>query len=281
MGRLVESAGETTCSSCGIVVAREAVSQPSAANHRGDPGNHLGSFMGTKDDEHSASAFNENSTVRRAKLLSDYLGETPSGFTCLKLVERVADRLSLPGFVRDNAILLSRKLLAERQNHGATIPAISTYALISACRSAGIHHVDTRKVMQVHSDLGHRVTKSKLLRLGIDSSVRLPPNDPEGLAVTVVKGLQSSRSVMVRLGEKGIEATAYFSRLLQASKAVIGEARGKRGISPRTLAAGSVYVAALRMPPKAFTQREVSETVGIAEYTVREFCGWAHREGVE
>lgn len=280
-GKLVQSDGETACSSCGIVVWRGALQQSSEpATSEGDAGNHLGSYMGTKDEEHSQSAFNEHSTLRYVKLVSDHIGDDSSVYTCSRLIERVVQRFSLPRFVLENAVLLSRKLLADRKSHRATVPTISAYSLMCACRAGGIHHVSAKSILEVYSDLGHRVTKSRLLRLGMESRVRLPPDDPEGLIVTVLKGLQASPAVMERLERGGIEAGPYFRNLLEASRLVVGEARGKRGLSPRTVAAGSVYVASLRIRPKAFTQREVAETLGMAEFTVREFCSWAHREGL-
>ncbi|MDG6926683.1 MAG: hypothetical protein JRN09_09035 [Nitrososphaerota archaeon] len=44
------------------------------------------------------------------------------------------------------------------------------------------------------------------------------------------------------------------------------------GFSPRTVAAGSVYEASLAISQRMFSQRKAGETLGMAEYTVRDFC---------
>ena len=64
----------------------------------------------------------------------------------------------------------------------------------------------------------------------------------------------------------------YFTRLFELAKEVAAQSGDLIGFSPRTVAAGSVYVASLAVSAKTFTQREAGETLGMAEYTIREFC---------
>jgi transcription initiation factor TFIIIB Brf1 subunit/transcription initiation factor TFIIB len=52
----------------------------------------------------------------------------------------------------------------------------------------------------------------------------------------------------------------------------------REGCNPRTIAAGSVYLASREVAPKVVTQREVAEIAGMAEYTIREFVIWASGE---
>jgi len=52
----------------------------------------------------------------------------------------------------------------------------------------------------------------------------------------------------------------------------------REGCNPRTIAAGSVYLASREVEPRAVTQREVAEIAEMAEYTVREFVIWASGE---
>lgn len=287
-GRLVQSGEELACVKCGVVARTEAATsqdeETTATRRPRHYDERLGSYMGTRQEERSRASFNGQSTIGYAKRLSDHLGEDHQAWNCSAIIARVAERLSLPASVKDNAILLARKVLADRRKEGllarktTTIPTISAYCLVSACRAGGVHRVGVNAVRAAHMELGHRVTKGMLLRLGIGTRVSLGSPDMDGLLAAVIRGLQSSPTVAERLEQHGVEAREYFRSLTELSKVVAKEARGIRAVSPRSLAAGSVYVASRRMPPKLFTQAEAAETIGVAEYTVREFSQWALRQ---
>ena len=85
---------------------------------------------------------------------------------------------------------------------------------------------------------------------------------------------------MERLRKARLEGGTYFTNLLQDAKAIATELGELGGFNPRTIAACSVYLAALRVGPKIITQKEVAETLGIAEFTVRELCS-RFRKGKE
>lgn len=63
----------------------------------------------------------------------------------------------------------------------------------------------------------------------------------------------------------------YFASLFELSKELAGRSSQSNGFNPRTIAAGSVYLASIGLSPKTITQREAAETLGIKEYTVREY----------
>src|SRR5437867_2457603 len=286
-GELAQAVEEVACTTCGAVARREErlylevqIRAPSqTANRR------LGSYIGTNSDKGSDADFNGNSTVGRAKRLSDHMGEDQAVWDSTTMIERVAGRLSLPAFVRQNAVALSEKMLADRKKneesgrkHRVAVPAISAYALLSACRAAGVDHVSAKSILTAYSDLGHRVTKSNLLRLGTESQVPFRSANPAALLQTVVSGLESNPAVAERMKKREVEPRQYFRRLLQASGALVGELRGLReGTSPRTIAAGAVYLASRGIGPRVVTQKEAGESLQVAEYTVREFSGWAKR----
>jgi transcription initiation factor TFIIIB Brf1 subunit/transcription initiation factor TFIIB len=284
-GALVQSGGELACMKCGVVArTEEAASQDDDVSGKSRPNREyrLGSFMGTKEEEHSYASFNGASSVGYMKSVSDHMGEDPAAWQCASLVDRVAGRLSLPAFIAQNAVILSRRLMADRKTmrepgrrKRVTVPTISAYCLLAACRTAGMHHVSAKSVVQAHNDLGRRVTRSGLFRLGVESRVPLRPADPAGMIATVVGGLESNRDVLYRLKKNNVEPHAYFRRVMELSSPVVGRLRGLRGANPRTVAASSVYLASREMPNKGFTQREAAETLDMAEYSVREFCCWA------
>ena len=284
-GHVVRVGEEFACTSCGVVARREDQVMEERSGGQAVAVRRLGSYMGTLEDKESFADFNGNSTVGYAKRLSDNMGLDGAAWNCSAMTRRVADRLSLPAFVRENAVALSERMLARcRENGGngsrrTSVPAISAYSVISACRTAGMDHVGTKTVLQTYADLGHRVTRSRLLWLGTQEDVPLRPADPVALLRTVVSTLESDRTVATKLAKSGVEPGPYFRRLLQASQMVVGAVRSiGEGRNPRTLAAASVYLAAREAGPKAVTQKQVAETLGVAEYTVREFVAIVSRQ---
>ena len=282
-GHLVEADEEWTCTSCGLVAKTEKTSTEVARAGR-NTSRRLGSYMGTRDDENSHADFNGSSTIGFAKVISDNMGVDSAAWNCANMVRRVSEKLSLPSFAKENAVAVSEKLLAGSRNgrlgkRRASIPAISAYSILSACRAAGLDHVSSKSVIRAHYDMGHRVTKSALLQLGTESPVSLRPADPAVLLRTVMNGLETNEGVLQRLRKKGIESGPYFRRLQQASLTVLETMRTMReGCNPRTIAAGSVYLASREVEPRAVTQREVAEIAEMAEYTIREFVIWASGE---
>src|SRR5712691_1413674 len=196
-----------------------------------------------------------------------------STVSCLQMTERIAERLELPKSIVQQANLVARRLLPRRNTYNATIPAISAYSLLYACRSVNIAHVSHREILAAYTDAGHMVSKSRLMRISLESTMPLPQASMDELVRVVLGRLQSSESVVARLRRAKVDPKKYFTRLFELAKEVAAESVALAGFSPRTVAAGSVYVASLALSAKTFTQREAGETLGMAEYTVREFCG--------
>jgi transcription initiation factor TFIIIB Brf1 subunit/transcription initiation factor TFIIB len=282
-GHLVEADEEWVCTSCGLVAKTEKTTAEAAYNRR-STSRKLGSYMGTREDKNSGADFNGTSTVGFAKLLSDNIGVDKAASSCAAMVRRVAEKLSLPALVTESAVAMSEKMLADCRsgqlgNHRKSVPAISTYSILTACRAAGLDHIGSGAIMQAHNDMGYKVTKSALFRLGTQSPVPFRPADPTSLLRSVLGGLGSNEDVLQRLRKNGVEPGPYFRRLLQASQTTIAAMRALReGCNPRTIVAGSVYLASREVEPRAVTQRDVAEIAGVAEYTVREFVCWASSE---
>lgn len=286
-GHVVQAGEEFVCTSCGVVARKVEeekyhlefhIEAPSQLSDR-----HLGSYVGDRSDKDSNESFNGISTIGFAKKLSDNMGVDGGERNCKAIIRMVADRLALPPFVRDNAAALSEKMLADSRTSGkgrrTSIPAISTYAILSACREAGLDHVSSKSVLRAHADMGHKVTRSALLHMGLESKTPFRPADPTTLLRNVMAGLESNEAVLKRLRKEGSEPGPYFRGLLQASQGVLASLNGLRdGRNPRTVAAASVYIASRKMAPRAVMQREVAEVVGVAEYTVREFAALAAKE---
>ena len=189
------------------------------------------------------------------------------------MTERIAERLELPKSIVQQANVVARRLLPRKETYNATIPAISAYSLLYACRSVAIAHVSHREILAAYTDAGYMVSKSRLMRISLESTMPLPQVSMDELVRAALGRLQSSESVVARLRRLNLDPKTYFTRLFDLAREVAAEARDLAGFSPRTIAAGSVYVASLALSAKTFTQREAGETLGMAEYTVREFCG--------
>ena len=188
------------------------------------------------------------------------------------MTERMAERLELPMSIVRQANVVARRLLPRKETYNATIPAISAYSLLYACRFVDIAHVSHREILAAYTDAGYMVSKSRLMRISLESTMPLPQASMDELVRVVLGRLQSSKSVVARLRRANVDPKTYFTRLFELAREVAAESRDLAGFSPRTIAAGSVYVASLALSAKTFTQREAGETLGMAEYTVREFC---------
>src|SRR2546428_1730554 len=188
------------------------------------------------------------------------------------MTEKIAERLELPKSVVQQANLVARRLLPRKEAYNATIPSISAYSLLYACRSVDVAHVSHREILAAYTDAGHMVSSSRLMRISLESTMPLPQASMDELVRVVLGRLQSSESVVARLRRLNVDPKTYFTRPFDLAREVTSESRGLAGFSPRTIAAGSVYVASLAVSAKTFTQREAGETLGMAEYTVREFC---------
>ena len=265
-----EERTELTCSFCGIVVSKadhtqgDGSSAPSVS--KCEP---LGSYI-VADTESAPSL--KGAAFGWAKLMPNLVGRGGPLLTCTGLTNRIAERLSLPKSIAQSADITARRLLPNREAYGATIPSISAYSLLYACRAAGIAHISHREILQAYTDAGYRVGKSELLRIGLESGMHLPHPTLEDFVRAAIGRLQSSERIAERLRKAEADPKEYFTTLFERAKELVGSAAEPNGFNPRTVAAGSVYLASLAIRPKTFTQREAGEVLGIKEYTVREYC---------
>ena len=101
--------------------------------------------------------------------------------------------------------------------------------------------------------------------------MHLPHPTLEDFVRAAIGRLQSSERVAERLRKASADPKEYFTTLFERAKELVASAAEPNGFNPRTVAAGSVYLASLAMRPKTFTQREAGEALGIKE---------VHRPGV-
>jgi transcription initiation factor TFIIIB Brf1 subunit/transcription initiation factor TFIIB len=265
-----EDGGELACSMCGVVAGRASSAQEDGSTTRSVSKNvDLGSYLSS--DTESPTPSLKGPAFGMARLMTNIVGRGTPLLNCTRLTNRVAEKLALPKSITEAAGITARRLLPHREAYEATIPSISAYSLLYACRSAGIAHISHREVLKAYTDGGYRVGKSELLRIGLESGMSLPHPTPEDFVRAAIGRLQSSEKLAARLKKENLDPIAYFTRLFELAKEV-ARTPDLNGFSPRTVAAGSVYVASLTISSRVFSQREAGETLGMAEYTIREFC---------
>jgi transcription initiation factor TFIIIB Brf1 subunit/transcription initiation factor TFIIB len=267
--KLVDAGGELACPSCGLVLGINPISGISQAS--GTTLEALGSYVGRVPGkgEHGPKA---GYIFGVSKLRVNPIGRDLSSIRCSRLIETVSCRFFLPRGVVQNAIQTAGRLLPNRRMYRVDMPGISAYSLLYACRSAGISHVGFSDLQKAYSETGHSVSRSQLLRIGRESSLPLPAIRAEALVQRAVAKLQSDATVLDRIMKAKLDDGRYFASLLEAARETAEDAVSLGGYSPKTVAAGSVWLAALNLGPKVIGQREAAEALGIAEYTVREFC---------
>ena len=133
------------------------------------------------------------------------------------MTERIAERLELPKSVVQQANLVARRLLPRKETYNATIPAISAYSLLYACRSVAIAHVSHREILAAYTDAGYMVSKSRLMRISLESTMPLPQASMDELVRVVLGRLQSSKSVVARLRRANVNPKTLPSPLRKST----------------------------------------------------------------
>ena len=166
-------------------------------------------------------------------------------------IDRMASALGLPENVRETASVIYRRALDENLLPGRSIEGVSTAALYTAARQAGIPRSldEIERVSRVD-----RMELTRTYRYIIrELNLEVKPADPESYIPRFVSDLDLSDEVERRARE-----------LIEAARGD-GLLSGK---SPVGLAAAAVYAAALLCNEKV-TQNDVSEVADISEVTIR------------
>jgi transcription initiation factor TFIIIB Brf1 subunit/transcription initiation factor TFIIB len=276
-GRLLSRDGEVVCSSCGIVVGMqvdEAVTAEVAA-----AGLMLGSMIGRrKSVQHRSNLSKVIDSLQVSKVSEAMQWHTSWNVTCSKLTERIGEKLRLRKVTVKTAIHISQRMAREGKIGKVSIPVVSAYSLFCASRLTD-SPLTLRRIIQAYQDAGHRVSASKILSLSIASGFKPPTVDIEKLTSEVLgKLFQKLRSCkLCRL--KSINLNASLDNLQSLARAISQKAKNNgRGFSPRTIAAGSVYLAVSSVCRGAVSQETVAQMLGISQYAVKEFCAWYRSE---
>ena len=284
---------ELACSACGVVRGKEVLETkgakpPLAIDFTGQA---LGGYLGPPDtgfEERFSRGFaGSPSTYKYLKLVSDYAGrEDSTVYGCAKMIERVVEKLQLPRVVMAQAVTIAKTILGPKSSRvGVSTAAISAYSIVAACRILGVNGANVREVVEAHRLLGRRVKVSSLIQLSLNSPFKTRPMRAEDYVARIVGRLQLLAGPAGALKSSRLDADVYFSLLRRRSMEALGSVSedDRGGHSPCSLAATGVYAAECRLARegdrrKVLTQKEIAESGGVAEYTVRELFGRLFRE---
>ncbi len=286
--QMLDAGDEFVCPGCGVVREKQVIELLPAARPRPRDAvrSQLGSYMGPRfapaRERTARGITGEEDGYRYLKVVSDFAGRGEgAAVDCAKLIERVGEKLSLPGSVLLEAASIASKVLAVV--HGTTrrkaIAPVSAYSLISACRTAGMSAVSPREILATHEVLGKRVSYSSVVQLAMDFPVKTYASGPDVYLVRVVGRISANQRLSDRLARDGVHLPSFLAALRECAKELIAlaeptEMSGKR---PCALAASAVYSAETVLSncegrDRRLTQRELALCGDTSEYTVRDQC---------
>ena len=286
--RLLDTGDELVCPVCGIASEKQVIEPPLAARPRPRDAvrTPLGSYMGPRfagaGERTARGITGEEGGYRYLKVVSDSAGRGEgAAVDCARIIERVGEKLGLPGPVLMEAASTANRVLAtvHRAARRTLTAPVSAYSLISACRTSGVSAVSPREILATHAALGRRVSYSSVVQLAIDSPVRTYASGPDEYLSRVIGRLSANRRLSDRLARDGVQMPTYLAALRESGKELIAlaeqtEMSGKR---PCALAAAAVYSAetvlsACEGRNRRLTQRELALCGDTSEYTVRDQC---------
>ncbi len=169
----------------------------------------------------------------------------------LSALDRMSSSLSLPRNVRETAAMIYRKAVRRKLIRGRSIEGVSAAVLYAACRQCNVPRTldEISSVAQMKKkEIGRNYRNiSRKLEL------KLLPTTPQDYISRFCSQLKLSNDVQV----KTIEI------LKKASSKELTSGRGPTG-----MAAAALYIASVLCAERR-TQKEVAETAGVTEVTIR------------
>jgi len=275
-GRLVSREGEVICSSCGVVVGMEADEAVTA--EAATAGTTLGSMIGRGALQPRSTLSKVEHSLQVSKVSEAMQWHTSRNESCSKLTERIGEKLRLRKVTVKTAIHISRRITREGKIGKVSIPVVSAYSLFCASRLTD-SPLTLRRIIQAYQDAGHRVSASKILSLTIASGFKPPTVDVEKLTSEILSRVFQKLRNCKLCRMDSIKLNASLDNLQSIARAISQKAKNNgKGFSPRTIAAGSVYLALSSVCRGAVSQETVAHMLSISQYGVKEFCAWYRSE---
>jgi transcription initiation factor TFIIB len=166
-------------------------------------------------------------------------------------LDRLSDKLSTRGSIKENAALIYRKALEKDLVRGRSIAAIVAAALYAACRSS-----ETPRTLReiAEASLVNKKDVARCYRLLLRRlDIQMPIADP----ITYISKIGE------RVGITG-QTQGLAIRILREAK----KRRFASGKDPMGLAAAVLYIACMQNDEKK-TQKDISQAAGVTEVTIR------------
>lgn len=242
-------------------------------------GSYLGSANATWRERFSKGFSKSHSNYRYLKVFSDHLGrDDGQAYECVKLIERVCEKLCLPTTVMAQAAVMAKRLLASGEHtRRVTLAAVSAYAILASCKIERVMSVSTKDVLEAHTALGRRIKVSSMIQLSLESGFKIEARRPEDYLSRVLAKLSLNARMSKALASEGVAIGPYFKVLRQVAAEALSAVSEdlKAGHRPLALAATAVYAADLVLAEREsrgrrISQRDLAECGDTSEYTVRE-----------
>jgi len=169
----------------------------------------------------------------------------------LSALDRMSSALSLPRNVRETAAMIYRKAVRKKLIRGRTIDGVAAAVLYAACRQCNVPRTleeisNTVQMKKKEIGRNYRNISRKL-------ELKLLPTTPQDYISRFCSELKLSGDVQ----------TKTLEILKKAAEKELTSGRGPTGIAAATLYIASVFCGERR------TQREIAETAGVTEVTIR------------
>ncbi len=166
-------------------------------------------------------------------------------------LDRLSDKVSIPGPVKEKAAVIYRKALDRGLVRGRSIAAIAAASLYAACRITGTPR-NLREIAE--ASLVNRKDVARCYRLLLrELDIHMPIADP--------------MTYLTKIAEK----SNVWGKTLSIAAKILQEAKEKRvsaGKDPTGLAAAALYIACMQTGEKK-TQKDIADAAGVTEVTVR------------
>ena len=166
-------------------------------------------------------------------------------------LDRLASSMSLPRTVRETAAMIFRKAALKKLVRGRSIEGVTAASLYAACRQCNV----PRTLDEISNTA--RISRKEIGRtyryISRELELKLMPTSPQDYISRFCSELKLSVDVQAKTLEI----------LQEATRRELTSGRGPTG-----LAAASIYIASVLCGERR-TQREVAETAGVTEVTIR------------
>jgi len=222
---------------------------------------------------------------RRAKV-SGY----ETDYRTLSILQKIIELLSFPTTVRDRAAYLYRKgcRLGAREKCSTSVVFLAYCLTLALKELDDKNRLDIDGLVRAFRRAGHRVSIQSLIQATLNCKPILQPKPQirrsEEYLTSILQRAVISKDIHTRLVRSRRDPVAYQKRILDISLGILNRIPvvERAGRSPYVFAASIIYVAEQEASkedgnPPAMTQKRISQSAGVAEYSVRDQAGFIRR----